>query len=484
MPWLLPLLACSGTSPSDSGTGTDDVTCDHGDVNQEFGFLGVDVFADNASPHHVSFSAKLSASAPLEVACTLDTDSDEVHVVTSGDALCHEVDLYGLLADRDYSCELTSLAVGETVALRTAEGSEHLPDTSVDEHDESRRTGAYTLVAHLEKTAEPNQLKLLIVDAHGRIRWSWFAPEGLAGDLDAQYLGEGRIFTGGGLGVPPTILRLSGSTEWVGPDPSLGGSPHHHVELLEDDDVLMLATLPNTDDLGDFTGFSAERIGLYSATVDWAFDSQVAVDAGQLGRPDDDRDPWHANALVPISDVDGEQVLVSLYELRQILRVDPETDLVVWRLGASGDFTLLDADGEPLGNQGWFAAAHAPELDGDRLLLYDNGTSSAGSRILELTLDEQAMTARQTWSWTEAGWQEPIWGDVDDLGNGHLLITRGHCDECGGANPESRSEVLELDRETEEVVWRLRFPHADDGLYRAQAIGGCELFANAKYCAE
>ena len=30
----------------------------------------------------------------------------------------------------------------------------------------------------------------------------------------------------------------------------------------------------------------------------------------------------------------------------------------------------------------------------------------------------------------------------------------------------------------------LRFPHADDGLYRAQAIGGCEVFANAKYCPE
>ena len=480
MLWLLPYLACSGdgTSPVPD----DDVTCEHGDVNQDFGFLGVDTTVREDAPHHVSFSAKLTASAPVEVVCVLATDGDEVHRASSEADLCHEFDLHGLLADADYRCELTSLGVSEVVQLRTASALAHLPETAVVEHDETRRTGDYTLVSHLEKTAEPNQLKLLILDAQGRVRWSHFLPDGLSGDLDAQYLGDGRVFYGGAQGVPPTIVKLSGATEWIGAAPSTGGGPHHHVELLDDGDVLMLSTLANTDDLGEFTGFAAEQVDLYAATVRWAFDSQVAVEAGQLGRLDDDRDPWHPNALVPWSDGDGDGVIVSLYELRQLARLDPVTSTILWRLGQDGDFTLLDAEGELLPASAWFRASHAPEVSGDAVLLYDNGSSSEGSRIVEYTLDVTARLAWETWSWTEPGWREPIWGDVDDLGNGHLLITRGHCAECSGANPESRSEILEVERASGEVVWRVRFPHADDGLYRSERIDGCELFANEKYC--
>jgi hypothetical protein len=479
MLWLLPLVACSA-DPASWLEG--DPTCENGDVNETFKFLGLDVTTEPETPHRVDFSVKLSASAPVELTCTLVTDPDEVHRVISDADLCHEIVLYGMVSDRDYDCTLTSLTAVEQLSLRTHEEVANIPGTSVLEHDESQRTGAYTLVAHLEKTAVPNQLKLLILDPEGRVRWSHFVGDNYSGDLDAQYLGDDRIFYGGALGIPPTIVKLSGRTEWLGPSPSTEGQPHHHVELLDDGDVLMLSTQSNTDEIGEFTGFAAEKLDLYAGTVRWTFESQVAVDLGQLGRSDDDRDPWHPNALVWVDDSYGEGVLASLYEIRQILRLDPDTDEILWRLGTAGDFTLLDADGEPLGSSNWFKASHAPELDGDKLLFYDNGNSTTGTRIVELTLDTENWTAQESWSWTEEGWQEPIWGDVDDLGNGHLLITRGHCDECSGANSASRSEILELNRETEEVVWRVRFPRADDGLYRAQRIDGCAIFANEKYC--
>lgn len=480
MLWLMPLLACSG-GDTDPVT-DDDLTCDHGDVNRDFGFVGVDVSTDLDSVHQVRIAVKLTAAAPLEVRCTLDSDPDEVHRATSDDELCHEIDLHGLLADRDYSCVLTSLTAEETVQVRTALPPEHLPAVALDEHDPDRRTGAYTLVSHLEKTAEPNQLKLLILDPEGRVRWSHLLPEGHSGDLDAQYLGDGRIFYGGASGLPPTVVKLSGRTEWTGPEPSLGGLPHHHVELRDDGDVLMLSTLANTDERGDFTGFSAEKADLYAGTVRWAFDSQVAVDGGQLGRVDTSSDPWHANALVWVDDADGEGVLASLYGIRHLLRLDPLTHQVLWRLGAAGDFQLLDASGAPLDASDWFVATHAPELNGDRLLLYDNGNNDRGSRVVELALDTTAWTAQETWSWTEPGWREPIWGDVDALGDDHVLITRGHCAECSAATPDSRSEILELDRSSGDVVWRVRFPNPDDGLYRAERIDGCALFANDKYC--
>ena len=473
------LFSCSS---SGDHAGSDDRNCDLEDENQDLCFLGIGVNTENHQPHHVIFTVELNASAPLGLSCTLDSDSREVHQISSAQAVQHELHLHGLLADEDYTCSLISLDLSEEFLVRTAEQGERIPETVVAEHDESRRTGAYTLVSHLEKTADPNFLKLLILDPEGRVRWFHFMSPGHSGDLDSQYLGNGRIFFGAAQGIRPTIVTLSGMTEWRGTGPSTEGSPHHHVEYLDDGDVLMLSTLPNTDEFGDFTGFAVEKVHLYEDTVRWTFDSQVAVDAGQLGRLDDLGDPWHPNGLVLVEDDDGEGVLVSLYQNRQIVRVDPESNEVLWQMGEYGDFTLLDSAGEPLDSSNWFRSPHAPELNGDRLLLYDNGTPSDGSRIVELELDQANRIARETWSWKEEGWHQPIWGDVDDLGNGHLLITRGHCQGCGGVDPDSRSEIVEVDRETGEVVWRVSFPHADDGLYRSERIDGCALFENARYC--
>ncbi len=263
--WLISLFACS-SGGDDTGTG-DDVTCDHGDVNRDFGFMGIDVNTENALPHHVSFSVKLTASAPLALSCILDSDTAEVHQLGSDQAICHELDLHGLLPDQDYTCSLTSLEVTEEVRVRTAEQVAHIPETSVAEHDESRRTGAYTLVSHLEKTAEPNQLKLLILDPEGRVRWFHFLDPGHAGDLDHQFLEDEHIFYGGASGIPPSIVTLSGKMEWVAPGPSTEGRTHHHMELLDDGDVLMLSSIRNTDEIGEFTGFAVEKVDLYANTV-------------------------------------------------------------------------------------------------------------------------------------------------------------------------------------------------------------------------
>jgi len=49
---------------------------------------------------------------------------------------------------------------------------------------------------------------------------------------------------------------------------------------------------------------------------------------------------------------------------------------------------------------------------------------------------------------------------------------------------EARSSLIELDRETSEVQWRLDLVGESDGLYRAQRLGGCEVFENARWCDE
>ena len=156
-------------------------------------------------------------------------------------------------------------------------------------------------------------------------------------------------------------------------------------------------------------------------------------------------------------------------------------------MGAGGDYRLVDTDGNELGDEEWFYHQHAPEFSGSRFLIHDNGTNRPGgyySRILELEFDVASMTATKTWEWTEPGWQEPIWGDVDTVGDDHVLVTRGHCVDCGRANLDSNSSLMEIDRATEEVIWRLDIVDSVGGLYRSHRLDGCDVFYNTAWCPE
>jgi hypothetical protein len=42
--------------------------------------------------------------------------------------------------------------------------------------------------------------------------------------------------------------------------------------------------------------------------------------------------------------------------------------------------------------------------------------------------------------------------------------------------------VVEVDRATDKVVWRLFFGDSGDGSYSADRIDGCEIFGNSAYC--
>jgi hypothetical protein len=178
-------------------------------------------------------------------------------------------------------------------------------------------------------------------------------------------------------------------------------------------------------------------------------------------------------------------VLVNIRHLHQVVKIDKETGSRVWTFGKEGDFELLDVDGQPLGDEDWAWGAHAPELNGDRMLMHDNGWHRPGAgvsftRVVEYQLDDQAMTATLLWEFTEPAWYEPIWGDVDRLPSDGVLLTRGHGE---GSNPDLRTQVVELGPgDPGEVLWRLTMGEHPDGGYRAQRLEACELFDHRGVC--
>jgi len=428
----------------------------------------------------------LSEPGAVRLCCTHQSDPAQAHVVWSPQGTEHLLTLEGLLASANYECDDdVTLATGEQRVSATL-STDALPDwIRLPEltGDPALSEGGYTLVNHFLNGKAVDEQKLLIFDREGRIRWYHTVRDDITA-VDATYVGDGNVLYGGGFGGPPTLVDMALHQVFQGAQPTIGVSHHHDVEMLPSGRIAGLVTTRNQGDGAEFTGFGVEIIDVPSGELVWSYDSQIAIDAGEL--TEGSNDPWHANALQVIEE-NGvlQDVYVNLRDLNHLVRIDPESKRITSVLGPGGDFALVDGRGDPAPSDQWFDFPHAPEVRGDRVLFYDNrnnAPASDTSRAVELTLDRGAATAQVSWEWTERDFREQAWGDVDTLSTGDVLVTIAHCDHCQISDDASRSAVVEVDRDSTEVLWRLTWPEAADGIYRADRIPGCEVFANAAYC--
>jgi hypothetical protein len=140
----------------------------------------------------------------------------------------------------------------------------------------------------------------------------------------------------------------------------------------------------------------------------------------------DGHDWAHGNALVYEPDTDT--VLYSMRHQDWIIRIDRQTDEILWRFGDEGDFSL-DAGT-------WQHHQHSPEWQEDgSLLMYDNGLGDPDvpdfqekSRAVRYAIDFDTMTATQVWESAGEDFMSPIAGDADGLADGSVLITDGSKD--------------------------------------------------------
>jgi hypothetical protein len=149
----------------------------------------------------------------------------------------------------------------------------------------------------------------------------------------------------------------------------------------------------------------------------------------------------HGNALLHGIDDGGEFFWMSLRAQDWVIKIDVETDQVLWRLGYGGDFELVDdldaADPEPLDPRRWFYQQHAPEWqahDGDRarFLIYDNGVTRPDadgdpdstdqySRIVELEIDEDSRRATVHFEYGSPDEDDPAHFYSKQLGDADML---------------------------------------------------------------
>jgi hypothetical protein len=199
-----------------------------------------------------------------------------------------------------------------------------------------------------------------------------------------------------------------------------------------------------------------------------------ALSYDRRGLLDEAEDWTHSNALLHALDDDGDPFfLMSLRNQDWIVKIDPATDAIAWRLGWDGDFRLVedldDPDSPDADPAGWFYHQHSPELESHgggryRLLVLDNGDVRADatgqavfapmySRAVEVEVDETTMRAAVTWSWGSPDEEDPshfyTWG----AGDANLTPDGARVQVASGYT--TPPFLAEVDRASGEVVWRL-----------------------------
>jgi hypothetical protein len=417
----------------------------------------------------------LDAPSPAALLCAARDDASDRFLLESPNKQHHEFRLQGLRNDTTYDCSGgPTCPAGNAQALQIDVGpmaTEFAPTIT--------STGTPPLgwlLIGVETVGCIGPGAPAIFDPEGRLRWYYFVDR-IGMDYETTWLGDGTLWYGGHTEGPgPVRVDL-----WDGliQQTDLPGDAvfHHDTQVLDDGRLLVLEERANHDGDLDFTGFGLRAYDPVTGEVSWDWDSQQAVDAGTLASGTGDY--YHANWIWWVDHGQGPKVYVSLCNRSTILRIDQATGAVDWDF--RGDFSLFDPSGNALDDDEFTECQHGMDVsaDGTKLLAYDNGRFDLQSRVVEYELDSDARTAVETRQWTD-GWYEWLLGDADWLADGTVLVTAAHS-EC--YTPErDASEVIQIDLDSGEELWRLRFDQEDMATYRSTLLDGCAWFSNVGQC--
>jgi hypothetical protein len=184
-------------------------------------------------------------------------------------------------------------------------------------------------------------------------------------------------------------------------------------------------------------------------------------------------DITHSNTV--FYDDDEDMIYYHPRNLNTFYKIDHATGEVLWGLGEYGDFTLIDRFGRVTDTL--FYHGHALEkVDDNTYIIFDNDLHNQSdlynhqTRMVEITVDEETMTAYESWTWTgdETYWCH-FWGDADRLPNGNRLGVFGAPNHDGG---NYGARITEVNNEGQ-IVWEMNFVASDTykwGIYRCERI--------------
>jgi hypothetical protein len=427
--------------------------------------LAVDVDIEVPADKPLQARIVITANHPATATVELTGPGVARTYVRSAPMTEHEIRVVQLRQTTAYDVVVTARAPGDETAFETT----------------TFRTGALQLTSRMNWSVvvnEPSRVpgltlfnvfgpnpEYVAVDAEGHIVWHWIDTGGRAEGLGLiiRQLDAGTFLVRAEDGM--RVIDAWGDSLRFYPDTrNLGLGFHHDAVFVPDGNLLVM----NAERRSAFVPALGGQVDLLADTVieldpmgqlvrTWrAFD---ALDPSRFPGPMSRQtlgigyDWSHGNTIHYRARDDS--YLVSLRNQSWVVKVDRTSGQVQWILGEGGNFTLEEGT--------WFNGQHTPSWLGDsEIMIYDNGVELTPqvSRAVVYAIDEENLTARQTWSWQVPFYTGAV-GDVDRIGP-HWLITAG----------TGTPTIFEID-DVGNIIWQLE---ADRGsIYRAERIDAITL---------
>jgi arylsulfate sulfotransferase len=455
------------------------------------------------------------ALAPLSRAVHLVADRPVTLAATAGErtwvspipAEEHLLPLVGLGVDATVSVVVDGRAP-QDLAVVVGDLPSPLPAIEVQARVPAAMAPGLTLVS---LASEAGDACLVLLDDAGAIVW-------LYGPLDADF-SEVRLVEGGLLGHQDgDLTAVSWMGEVVGRWSSELGTdgiavpvPGFHHELLvtsrgtfatftkaaieieafhlsETDPTALGPTTVTTDDIVEIDPATGAIVDRW-AMADVFDTSRIGFDSlsdGTYGPS------WlHLNSAAE----DGDRWIASARHQDAVVAFHKDNSEIDWILANPANWRPPFAAKRltPLGSPfAWPYHPHAVHVDGDRILLLDNGNYRASpftdevparpeasySRVVEYAIDEAAGTVRQTWEHVP---DPPLFssamGDADWLPNGNVLADYGFVQWIDHVATEDLGlgphlvRLIEVVPATGEVVWEVQLAGPEGWhAYRAERI--------------
>jgi hypothetical protein len=341
--------------------------------------------------------------------------------------------LLGLWPGREYTgrVETESGARSEGVGFATDALPPDIPTWTIE--------GTSPQEGFIVTTVVGREAWVVVLDHAGECVWyAPMAPDGYVVRARQRRDGEGLVwastFQGGGP-VSPTLTW----SDWKGNierELEVSTFSHDFVERA-DGGLIILRTDSRHPD-----GFEVPVVGDDVAELDAVGNPRVIWSTWDTFIPEDDGSvtddgSWTLGNAISV-DEDRAEVTVGLRGISDVIRLDLESGEPRQIIGRTrSDYRFADADDLPF-------AQHQFEWLDNELLMFDNRTSDKGSRLLQLALDDEALTAESTWIWEP---DPPLWSYV--LGDVHRYDDGSTLGAFGAAGV-----VLEVGADGTEV-WRI-----------------------------
>ena len=350
--------------------------------------------------------------------------------------------------------------------------------------------------------ASIGQGDIYCLDREGRPRWILRHPTGLQistlralrnGNFAGVAALDVSIFDPSGARIDAFSIASATNTRFV----HATLDPREVIEITEgpwDGDLAILTATEDT--LVDGTVVKAHGIIVFDPETnridwDWSLHGELGDDEtidedmlqyDRVGLSVNYEDWDHSNALLHGVEENGDQFFwLSMRHQDWIVKIDCQTDEIVWRFGRQGDFELQDENGKPYPDDRWYMyQQHAPEWQthgGGRFdfLVFDNGESRMTaeglydgpkySRVLEFELDENAMTARKVWDYGGPDLDDPAHFYSVDHGSATMLP--GSDAVLFLRQGDDGPFLQEVSYPQGEILWRATYTDGTQQIYRS-----------------